>query len=52
MADDEKDTETKDAPWGEGPDVPPLSDAENPLAKDEEGDGDDDGARAWVPPVP
>ena len=44
MADDEKDPQ--DEPWGEGPDVPPLVDTENPLADD------DDDEREWVPPVP
>jgi hypothetical protein len=52
MADDEKDRETRDAPWGQGPDVPPLSDAKNPLADDEAGRADDDEAREWMPPVP
>ena len=52
MADDEKDPETGDAPWGEGPDVPPLSDAKNPLADDEAGTSDEDEAREWTPPVP
>ena len=49
---DEKDKDGEDAPWGDGPDVPPLSDVKNPLATDEDGDGDDDEAREWVPPVP
>jgi hypothetical protein len=50
MADDEKDEKE---PWGEGPDVPLLTDAKNPLAEDENGDGDaDDEARKWVPPIP
>jgi hypothetical protein len=52
MADDEKDEDGGDAPWGEGPDVPPLADAKDPLAEDEDGDGTDDEAREWVPPVP
>jgi hypothetical protein len=52
MADDQKDPETGDAPWGEGPDVPPLSDAKNPLAGDEAGTSDEDEAREWTPPVP
>jgi hypothetical protein len=52
MADDEHDTDTSEAPWGDGPEVPPLSDAKDPLARDEDGDGDDDEAREWVPPIP
>jgi hypothetical protein len=52
MADDEKDEDGGDEPWGEGPEVPPLIDTENPLAGDEDGDADDDESRDWVPPVP
>jgi hypothetical protein len=52
MPADEDDKDTADAPWGEGPDVPPLSDVKDPLAKDEDGDGDDDDTRDWVPPIP
>jgi hypothetical protein len=50
MTHDEKDD---DEPWGEGPAVPPLIDTENPLAEDEDGDGDtEDEARTWIPPIP
>jgi hypothetical protein len=50
MADDEKDRDD-DEPWGEGADVPPLSDVENPLADDDDREGDEE-SRDWVPPIP
>jgi hypothetical protein len=46
MADDER---TEDEPWGDGPDVPPLSDTENPLADD---DASEEERGDWLPPVP
>jgi len=50
MDDNEK---NDDEPWGDGPDVPPLSDAKDPLADDEDGGADDEGeTRKWVPPIP
>jgi hypothetical protein len=48
MADDERDD--ADEPWGEGAEHPPLTDVENPL--DEEGDGDGKRDGDWMPPVP
>ena len=51
MTDHESDSQ--DEPWGEGPEVPPLSDAKNPLAKPGRSkDAADDETREWVPPVP
>jgi hypothetical protein len=47
MADDE-DKDGADEPWGEGADVPPLIDVENPLAEDDDRE-DEDGQ--WVPPI-
>jgi hypothetical protein len=49
MTDHEDDA--RDEPWGEGPDVPPLSDSKNPLAG-RDGESDEDETREWVPPVP
>jgi hypothetical protein len=46
MADEERDD--ADEPWGEGPEHPPLTDVENPLADEGTGDGGGD----WMPPVP
>jgi hypothetical protein len=48
MADDDQDQ--KDAPWGDGPKDPPLSDIDNPLVDDDD-EKDDDG-NEWIAPVP
>jgi len=43
------DESSEDEPWGEGPDQPPLTDTDFPLADDEDSEEE---PGEWIPPIP